>query len=264
MRAGGRHIGVGVGIPGDGALRAAIEWQPTDISGAILWLRADLGITLNGSNISAWADQSGAANDATQAVAGKQPLWVAGGFSGNRPCARFDGVDDSMTLAALDMSSSSGATMFLAIKSITGVGTGAWFEVRVNISAAPGLMMGQAFFDPQGEEFGSKFSGTIYGAITATSLNTDPHYYCGRVDSTLPAANEHTLRRDGATLSTAYSSGPLEQTGNLGNTGHSIGGRDDSGLFANVDIAEIIIYGRAISDAERNLVEAYLAARYSI
>lgn len=45
-----------------------------------LWLRADLGITLNGGNVSAWADQSGkgdANRNALQGTAALQPLWTA-------------------------------------------------------------------------------------------------------------------------------------------------------------------------------------------
>jgi hypothetical protein len=45
-------------------------------SGLIVWLRSDMGITLNGSDVSSWADQSGNGNDVAQAVAANQPAYV--------------------------------------------------------------------------------------------------------------------------------------------------------------------------------------------
>ena len=63
------------------------------------WYRADLGITLNGSTISAWADQSGNGRTASQATAANQPTYVSNGSVGSLPCARFAG-SHSLTTAA--------------------------------------------------------------------------------------------------------------------------------------------------------------------
>lgn len=48
-----------------------------------LWLRADRGITLNGSNVSAWADQSGGGNNVSQGTAGNQPAFNSSNGSFN-------------------------------------------------------------------------------------------------------------------------------------------------------------------------------------
>jgi len=58
-----------------------------------LWLDAALGVTLNGSNVSSWADQSGYGYDASQGTADNQPLYVASGVNG-LPSIRFDGSND--------------------------------------------------------------------------------------------------------------------------------------------------------------------------
>lgn len=48
-------------------------WTPARLSSLAAWYRADLGVTLNGSNVSAWADQSGNGRHATQGTGAEQP-----------------------------------------------------------------------------------------------------------------------------------------------------------------------------------------------
>jgi len=50
-----------------------------------LWLRSDLGVTLNGSNVSAWADQSGNSQNALQATGASQPAYTSSGGLAGRP-----------------------------------------------------------------------------------------------------------------------------------------------------------------------------------
>ena len=78
------------------SLWAASAAMSITTEGLKLWLEADTGITLNGSNVSAWADQSGSGADAAQTVAANQPLLMANSING-LPAVSFDGVDDFMT-----------------------------------------------------------------------------------------------------------------------------------------------------------------------
>jgi hypothetical protein len=89
--------------PGAPGAPSAAPTTPLTILGSAvkLWLRADLGITI-GTGVSAWADQSGNANDFAQGTGGSQPAFEAAGYSG-LPSVLFDGVDDVLsntTLAA--------------------------------------------------------------------------------------------------------------------------------------------------------------------
>lgn len=84
-------MGLGIGIPSPGGGPPA--WTPKSLGSTLkLWLRGDLGVTLNGSNVSAWADQSGNGNHVTQATGAKQPTFVASGIN-NKPTLTFDGGD---------------------------------------------------------------------------------------------------------------------------------------------------------------------------
>jgi hypothetical protein len=62
-------------------------------------IQSDLGITLNGGAVSAWADQSPAPFDYSQGTAANQPLFVPGspGVLGGFPSVIFDGTNDFLS-----------------------------------------------------------------------------------------------------------------------------------------------------------------------
>jgi len=53
-------------------------WQPSDETGLEAWYKYQSGITLNGSDVSAWADSSENSFDMVQATASKQPAYNSG------------------------------------------------------------------------------------------------------------------------------------------------------------------------------------------
>ena len=53
-------------------------WQPSDETGLEAWYKNQTGITLNGSDVSAWADSSENSFDMVQATASEQPAYNGG------------------------------------------------------------------------------------------------------------------------------------------------------------------------------------------
>jgi hypothetical protein len=53
-------------------------WKPSDETGLEAWYKYQTGITLNGSDVSAWADSSTNSFNMTQATASKQPAYNSG------------------------------------------------------------------------------------------------------------------------------------------------------------------------------------------
>ena len=66
-----------------------------DVAGLRVWLPNGAGITLNGGLVSAWADNSGNGNNATQSTETNQPLSSGGGID-------LDGTDNFMTLTSVE------------------------------------------------------------------------------------------------------------------------------------------------------------------
>ena len=54
------------------------SWQPSDETGLEAWYKNQTGITLNGSDVSAWADSSSNSFDMVQATASEQPAYNGG------------------------------------------------------------------------------------------------------------------------------------------------------------------------------------------
>ena len=92
------HLALSLDIPGSSPRGAA--FTPASLADLKAWYRADLGITLNGGDVSAWADQSGtgdANKNATQANPALQPLYVANNVDFNgRPTVRVATANDYM------------------------------------------------------------------------------------------------------------------------------------------------------------------------
>ncbi|MCC7260144.1 MAG: hypothetical protein IT567_03850 [Alphaproteobacteria bacterium] len=244
---------------------------PPDINGLKLWLKADAGITKDGSNkVSAWAGQSGTLNPASQGTATKQPLWVSGGLNGY-PVIRFDGVDDYMDMHAsyVDiLKNVKGGSVFVVEKR-NGAPGGNTNNVLFNASTNNAANVRMAVFMDSATSHSYKLNArrsdgdttaSISGGTSGTTAfnlvsaimdynNTDAYLY---VDGTLAVSNTSFL-----------TSG---STSNTNSVTVRIGAQADAVPtgFLNGDIAEILVFNRAMLDANRKAVECYLARKYNL
>jgi hypothetical protein len=70
---------------------SASAWSPASLPGLVVWYDAQntASITLNGSNVAQWNDQSGNGHNMTQGTAGNQPPYSATGLNG-KPSVNFN------------------------------------------------------------------------------------------------------------------------------------------------------------------------------
>ncbi len=219
-------------------------------TGLSLWLRADEGVT-TGTGVSGWADQSGRGNDASQDTATKQPLPVAGALSG-KPVVQFDGTNDSLTIPTTPELAPLNMTVFIAGRHTDG-GTAyrTYFRGGGNALSEGYAMLKRNSGGTAGFNINSHTATYAAGSLAANTYGLMMGRYDGaKVDFYVNGVATGSL----ATSATVnYDAGSLTYLGATGTTNYLKG-----------DIAEVLVFNRAISDVERKGVESYLYSRYAL
>jgi hypothetical protein len=223
-----------------------------------LWLRADAGTVLNGSAVPTWNDGSGHNRHATQLLHVFQPVLRDAAVNG-LPALRFDGVNDFQTLL-LPVNGLTGMSVFLVTANRSnqtgGASRGDNAALFWNSSGAWGAVYLSPFQSSVNLRFGTgQTSNNLLYARPATigaAFTMTASIKSGTVDS-LFVGGELVLRQTGR-LST------IALTRDVANVAR---GANDGTFFAG-DIAEVIVYTRALSTQERLSVERYLAEKYGL
>ena len=74
-------------------------WQPSDETGLEAWYKYQTGITLNGSDVSRWADSSSNSFDMSQATASEQPAYNSGAIDFDASATQNLGSASDITLS---------------------------------------------------------------------------------------------------------------------------------------------------------------------
>ncbi len=244
-----------------------------------LWLKADAITTLSHNDpVVTWPDSSGNAFDATQPVAGQQPVFLVNHLN-NRPAVRFDNAatpGNHLTLGGNYLfSTGSGVTIFALCRSSTASGGSTWQ-----------FIFDFGYLAPNGYGFSYKCDGGRFYTPTAAGVGgVDTPYTISPARSTSEFvvlclviefnANERLYLNGGLLLSLPITTSQLtaaEITENplriSGGGPVTIGGSSktelDTGRFFNGDIAEIIYFDTAMSDAERASIEYYLLMKWGL
>ena len=207
--------------------------SPATIPGLALWARADAGVTADASDrVSVWRDVSGRGNDLMQVTVGAQPTLVPA-VAGDLPAVRFDGTDDTV----------------LFTSRLSNIRTVFWV-VREDAAApvAPRFLLG----DVSNYHFHAGAARLIWNASYA-----DPAIRNGETRINGALVDGTTTNRP-----SALSVISLVTTGNVTADAFS---RDRSyGNFWVGDLAELIVYDRPLTGAERKAVEDHLALKYAL
>ncbi len=232
-------------------------------AGLHLWFKADAGVSETTSNrVAQWNDQSSYGLHAIQTTDSKRPVYVENVING-RPIVRFDGVDDDMRfgtwdidgLQAMSIAMVSANTRFQT--SQYGDEGGEHGTTHAPINWHENGDWGTTYLSPFQRSISWRFGTgepdninvylrpqSIEGEFTITvsvKNGTSEYLYLDRnlVKSKLNAR---------ATLANHVNYGDLARA--RGNT-----------WFAG-DIAEILVYAKALSDSERIQVQDYFRSKY--
>ena len=234
-----------------GGAAAVPAFAPTDVSGLVLWLKADAGTfqddalttaaSADDAKVGGWVDQSTAGNTVTIADTSKRPTLKLNILNG-KPAVRFAGSNTWL------------------IKQF-----GSAYTQPLTIFALGTASDKNAYwFDVDG-------SGTNRVAIIFNSAAQDNTYlFAGagfQYNFSLPlAATIYTGIVNGAS-SYIYFNGSQVATGNAGTNsmgGVTLGARFTLGDVLNGDLYEILVYDAGLSVTDINRVGNYLNTRWGI
>jgi hypothetical protein len=243
---------------------------PVPPTGLVEWLRADVTSSItysSGTSVSGWADQSPNGNNAVQSSSGNQPTLVSSSIN-SRPALNFSG---SSYLSITDRSSlrpTDGITM-LAVYRQNNTST---YEKLISKpyfnsgwSTAPYISyeMDSASSGANVPDFAVAVAGTGTGVAGASAVSVStPTLLSGEYDGSSVRFYINGV------LDTYHPAltGPIDSGNNMGKD-LFIGMRSNysgaSGEWFNGNIAEILIYNRALTDGERHQAENYLINKYN-
>lgn len=228
--------GIAVATPRHLVTRSS-AFSPASLSGLQMWLKAEAIAGLNdGDPVAQWNDQSGHNNHATQAVLAMRPAYKVNMVNG-KPAVRFDAVDDWLVFGTQILT---GMTIFAVARHLDQtsclVGNAVSGLDFLLIDTGPLLTLVPSF-SPAVAVVAAINSWQLYGGwIDGVNIQASVNL----TNSGLVAnANSITLNTVGA-----YA---LNST-----------------WLMNGEIAEVILYDRACSLAERTQIQNYFNQKYAL
>jgi hypothetical protein len=235
----------------------AAPWTPAQITTAI-WLDA-ANVTLNGSTVSNWSDNSGNGRNLNQATAASQPTWNASGLN-SLPTITFDGSNDFLSNASVGAGSITSVTMLAVLKVIAG---GATEDILMGVGATGNGNACRAMYRAPNE---STVVFTGWASAVASTFNYDiagGHHIFGMWNTQLNNPDNIRINRDGATPETLTNSANLALTVDGFSVGSLRGGSVGS-YYSNIEVGEIIVLYTAVGNTDREKLEGYLAHKWGL
>jgi hypothetical protein len=227
-----------------------------------LWLRADDLTQGNNTSVTSWADASGNALTATNAVgAGSFPTFLTNSVNTILPSISFDG-GDWLTLgtpASLDLIPQTNSWSFFAAFNVAINGFGTLFS---KATATAGTRQYQYTVDSTNP---NRFAAFMGGTFTNTGSPTATgSWIVGTGLTGASATGYNTFLNETADLSAAGVG-----TGTVSTTDVLVGARrfdastTTSGFNLTGSIGEIALYNALVNTAQRIIVDNYLSAKYA-
>jgi len=249
------------------------QFSPKDLQGLALWLKADAGVTLSGSDVTAWADQSENGFSANGNVTdGINPTFVSNVKNG-KPILRFGNSNNPTILrtAPTTFGNNGEFTIFTVHKYDNTNNTWAELISKGDLATEAGsqFAISPRFIssDPTTSAFGVMgYADDTYSwsFLYQEPASTSWSIVCGIQSIT---NNSQKYFVNGSLISESASVSAINQLNIAIGIGN--GGSDSTPWSAEYggfkgDLAEVIFYNRALTISERQKVEAYLNTKYAI
>jgi hypothetical protein len=220
-------------------------FRPTQVANCVLWLRADLGVTLDGSNnVQQWNDQSSGGWNATQGTAANRPGYSSnGGPNGTAYTSWVGGLGAHLLANASFTALPQPFEYFVAARA---PGSTASNKYLIDFGAGNK----NALLATGNTTTIEQFDGSVGGTITTTAADVILDAYFNGASSflALNGGTQNTGNPGTATAANGYT------VGNFAGSGFEWGGR----------IYEVAVYSAQVSSTDRLNITRYMGARYGI
>jgi PKD repeat protein len=218
-----------------------------------LWLRADNGVTVNGSSVNSWLDGSSNGLNAIQNTPANQPIYIPTNNTLNqKPSIKFDGVNDVLTGSLIPRFNSNSLSVFVvgnggnqsttnAVMFSSGASSTGWLFTRrasagrIGVINNNNVLVGATTVLPNsGYDFKLFGYNKLFGTSAQIKVNG-----INEISSTTAAA-----------------------IGGFTNANYQVGAGNSTNFF-NGEIAEIIAFTKTLTLQEQTNVEKYLMDKYA-
>ncbi len=228
----------------------AIPATPSIGQNNSLWLRADKGLTLSGSEVTDWADQSGSGNHATRSGTG--PTLVSNAVNGH----------EALDVSTYSLQGTAGLYtreyIIVAAPHVTySSASNAGYLIGFETSQVSGLALGKSVSNWSDEVLTHLRRSTHRAALRGSASFSTPTIFNASSNN---GATPQSLSANAyaQTLSTAST------FVNLDNRHYSLGNSFTSAGAFNGTISEVLSFSSTQSSAEKRNIESYLALKYGI
>lgn len=224
--------------------------------GRQLWLRADAGVTTNASGaVTAWDDQSGNANNASQSLDENFAPSLVSNAANGHPVLRFDGTDDYLEVASSTSIAITGdiASFFVVKFDDFATFRAVWGKTDINQPRPTDYYVVPGGGVPRVFRGGDGGNDSVDGA---GRLATNSYMVLGFNQS----GNAFSHHLNGA----PFGAGSMDAVPTDAGKPLRIGTRDDFATQMKGDIAELLIYDAALSGADLKSLSSYLGAKYAV
>ncbi len=228
-------------------------------TGRLAWFKADaLSGLSDGAPVAQWPDVAGGGFHASQ----NNPAWrptLVNSFVAGRPAVHFDGIDDYLALPSNRWNFRGGLSAFVVAKPQSPA-NGARFLDFGNGPDSDNILLARAGSSSALAYVsfnGRRWSGLYPSDVLTGGLQLIEVVHQGGVPGTLTSAK---IFNNGTQMGNEPTFVPLDVT----RTSNYIAKSNWSDAPFQGDIAEIILYNTALSDANRQSVESYLQRKYGL
>lgn len=240
--------GAGGGSGGSGG--SVVELPPIPLDGLELWFDAEQGVTATSAGaVTVWKDRSGHQRDALQTATNYRPQLDKTGLNGKATLV-FDGVDDYLKLPALPGDFSHGLSIFVMAQQASDDGRCAGFFEASNGAEIDDVHLG--FWE-----------GLMQYEVSSDQLHPPDQPVLLGAPELLAVVHQTTLsmqmRRNANGLGEATFALPAVTPRSdvfIGRTDYA-----SCKTFPG-SISELVLYSRAVNDAELIAIEGYLQTKF--